>query len=97
MKTPFISHVFPSSQLIRAFAFLCSQLKPVQDVRIPCQHDRMFGFLTFAHPTTVKQILAKGNLHLVCGARVLVKPFREKFKLVEGLVRAYLYSYALFE
>ncbi|KAJ9686868.1 hypothetical protein PVL29_015638 [Vitis rotundifolia] len=41
---------------------------PVQDVRIPCQQKRMFGF----------QILTKGNPHYICGARVLVKPYREK-------------------
>ncbi|XP_057956354.1 zinc finger CCCH domain-containing protein 18 isoform X2 [Malania oleifera] len=56
---------------------------PVQDVRIPCQQKRMFGFVTFVNPETVKQILAKGNPHFVCGARVLVKPYREKSRLVE--------------
>ncbi|KAM3270358.1 adenylyltransferase and sulfurtransferase MOCS3 isoform X2 [Capsicum chacoense] len=30
---------------------------------------------------TVKHILSKGNPHLVYGARVLVKPYREKSKL----------------
>ncbi|KAL5997437.1 hypothetical protein ACLOJK_008367 [Asimina triloba] len=53
----------------------------VQDVRIPCQQRRMFGFVTFVHAETVKMILAKGNPHYVCGARVLVKPYREKGKL----------------
>ncbi|CAA3013136.1 zinc finger CCCH domain-containing 18-like isoform X1 [Olea europaea subsp. europaea] len=56
---------------------------PVQDVRIPCQHKRMFGFVTFVSADTVKLILSKGNPHYVCGARVLVKPYREKSKLVE--------------
>ncbi|KAJ7960258.1 zinc finger CCCH domain-containing protein 18 [Quillaja saponaria] len=56
---------------------------PVQDVRIPCQQKRMFGFVTFVYPETVRQILAKGNPHFVCGARVLVKPYREKSRLVE--------------
>lgn len=51
---------------------------PVQDVRIPCQQKRMFGFVTFVFVETVKQILTKGNPHFVCGARVLVKPYREK-------------------
>ncbi|KAM6553847.1 hypothetical protein CsatB_014609 [Cannabis sativa] len=56
---------------------------PVEDVRIPCQQRRMFGFVTFASADTVRVILAKGNPHFVCGARVLVKPYREKSKLVE--------------
>ncbi|KAH9804087.1 hypothetical protein WN944_002209 [Citrus x changshan-huyou] len=56
---------------------------PVDDVRIPCQQKRMFGFVTFASADTVKMILAKGNPHFVCGARVLVKPYREKSKLVD--------------
>ncbi|MBA0617860.1 hypothetical protein Godav_027274 [Gossypium davidsonii] len=56
---------------------------PVQDVRIPCQQKRMFGFVTFVYAETVKQILAKGNPHFVCGARVLVKPYREKSRLVD--------------
>ncbi|KAJ7565573.1 hypothetical protein O6H91_02G065700 [Diphasiastrum complanatum] len=54
---------------------------PVEDVRIPFQQRRMFGFVTFAYPETVKQILSGGNPHYICGARVLVKPYREKSKL----------------
>ena len=60
-----------------------SKFGPVQDVRIPCQQKRMFGFVTFAFAETVKQILTKGNPHFVCGARVLVKPYREKSRLVD--------------
>lgn len=60
-----------------------SKFGPVQDVRIPCQQKRMFGFVTFGFVETVKQILAKGNPHFVCGARVLVKPYREKSKLMD--------------
>eukprot|EP01018_Ginkgo_biloba_P008999 Gb_39136 [translate_table: standard] len=56
---------------------------PVQDVRIPYQQKRMFGFVTFVYPDTVKIILNKGNPHYVCGARVLVKPYREKGKVAE--------------
>eukprot|EP00252_Welwitschia_mirabilis_P025230 TRINITY_DN7795_c0_g1_i1.p1 TRINITY_DN7795_c0_g1~~TRINITY_DN7795_c0_g1_i1.p1 ORF type:complete len:674 (-),score=122.37 TRINITY_DN7795_c0_g1_i1:793-2814(-) len=56
---------------------------PVQDVRIPYQQKRMFGFVTFMYPETVKMILAKGNPHFVCRARVLVKPYREKTKVAE--------------
>eukprot|EP00850_Spirogloea_muscicola_P023856 SM000396S15200 [mRNA] locus=s396:51663:53258:+ [translate_table: standard] len=53
---------------------------PVQDVRIPYQQKRMFGFVTFVYPATVRAILAEGNPHYICGARVLVKPYREKGK-----------------
>ncbi|KAI3986822.1 hypothetical protein MKX01_039796, partial [Papaver californicum] len=56
---------------------------PVEDVRIPCQQKRMFGFVTFLYPDTVNMILHKGNPHFVCGARVLVKPYREKSRLVD--------------
>ncbi|KAK8957713.1 Zinc finger CCCH domain-containing protein 53 [Platanthera zijinensis] len=56
---------------------------PVQDVRIPCQLKRMFGFVTFLYPETVKLILAKGNPHFVCDARVLVKPYKEKGKMLD--------------
>uniref|UniRef100_A0A0E0R3L2 RRM domain-containing protein n=1 Tax=Oryza rufipogon TaxID=4529 RepID=A0A0E0R3L2_ORYRU len=41
----------------------------VQDVRIPYQEKRMFGFVTFAYQKTVKLILAKGNPHYICDAR----------------------------
>ncbi|KAK9273682.1 hypothetical protein L1049_018492 [Liquidambar formosana] len=54
---------------------------PVQDVRIPYQQKRMFGFVTFVYPETVKLILAKGNPHFVCESRVLVKPYKEKGKV----------------
>ncbi|XP_020253993.1 zinc finger CCCH domain-containing protein 53-like [Asparagus officinalis] len=54
---------------------------PVQDVRIPYQQKRMFGFVTFVFPETVRLILAKGNPHFVCDARVLVKPYKEKGKV----------------
>ncbi|KAF9686425.1 hypothetical protein SADUNF_Sadunf03G0157200 [Salix dunnii] len=54
---------------------------PVQDVRIPYQQKRMFGFVTFVYSETVKIILAKGNPHFVCDARVLVKPYKEKGKV----------------
>ncbi|KAF7141660.1 hypothetical protein RHSIM_Rhsim06G0174300 [Rhododendron simsii] len=51
--------------------------------KIPCQQKRMFGFVTFVFAETVKQILTKGNPHFVCGARVLVKPYREKSRLID--------------
>ncbi|WOL14744.1 zinc finger CCCH domain-containing protein 53-like isoform X2 [Canna indica] len=58
---------------------------PVQDVRIPYQQKRMFGFVTFLYPETVKLILAKGNPHFVCDSRVLVKPYKEKGKVPDKL------------
>lgn len=58
-----------------------SMYGPVQDVRIPYQQKRMFGFVTFVYAETVKLILAKGNPHFVCDARVLVKPYKEKGKV----------------
>ncbi|KAL8140185.1 hypothetical protein V2J09_006206 [Rumex salicifolius] len=56
---------------------------PVQDVRIPYQQKRMFGFVTFVYPETVQIILTKGNPHFVCESRVLVKPYKEKAKLTD--------------
>ncbi|KAF9615174.1 hypothetical protein IFM89_022274 [Coptis chinensis] len=41
----------------------------------------MFGFVTFIYFKTVKLILAKGNPHFVCDARVLVKHYKEKGKV----------------
>ncbi|KAI9109037.1 hypothetical protein K1719_019992 [Acacia pycnantha] len=60
-----------------------SQFGPVQDVRIPYQQKRMFGFVTFVYPETVRVILAKGNPHFICDSRVLVKPYKEKGKAPE--------------
>ncbi|CAN1751034.1 Zinc finger CCCH domain-containing protein 55 [Linum perenne] len=57
-----------------------STFGPVEDVRIPYQQKRMFGFVTFLHPDTVKLILARGNPHFICDSRVLVKPYKEKGK-----------------
>lgn len=73
------------STLYYMFWFWCSKYGHVQDVRIPCQQKRMFGFVTFTYAETVKEILSKGNPHSVCGARVLVKPYREKPRLFERL------------
>lgn len=61
--------------------YTCSIYGPVQDVRIPYQQKRMFGFVTFVYAETVKLILAKGNPHFVCDSRVLVKPYKEKGKV----------------
>ncbi|KAL9261315.1 Zinc finger CCCH domain-containing protein [Drosera capensis] len=65
---------------------------PVQDVRIPYQQKRMFGFVTFVYPETVKLILAKGNPHFVCDSRVLVKPYKEKGKLPDKKLLQYQFD-----
>ncbi|MQM21871.1 hypothetical protein Taro_054917 [Colocasia esculenta] len=57
------------------------QFGPVRDVRIPCQQKRMFGFVTFEKQETAQFILSQGNPHFVCGARVLVKPYKEKARI----------------
>lgn len=75
---------FESSGFLILFILaFSSTYGPVQDVRIPYQQKRMFGFVTFVFPDTVKTILAKGNPHFVCDARVLVKPYKEKGKVPE--------------
>ncbi|KAL1197409.1 Zinc finger CCCH domain-containing protein 55 [Cardamine amara subsp. amara] len=56
----------------------------VQDVRIPYQQKRMFGFVTFVHSETVRIILARGNPHFICDSRVLVKPYKEKGRILES-------------
>ncbi|KAJ6424772.1 hypothetical protein OIU84_025527 [Salix udensis] len=67
-----------------------SSFGPVQDVRIPYQHKRMFGFVTFVYPETVKEILAKGNPHYICESRVLVKPYKEKGKVANNRMQQLL-------
>eukprot|EP00257_Ricinus_communis_P013713 XP_015571219.1 zinc finger CCCH domain-containing protein 55 isoform X1 [Ricinus communis] len=61
-----------------------SHFGPVQDVRIPYQQKRMFGFVTFVHSDTVKLILSRGNPHFICDSRVLVKPYKEKGKVTNN-------------
>ncbi|PRQ33056.1 putative transcription factor C3H family [Rosa chinensis] len=63
---------------------------PVQDVRIPYQQKRMFGFVTFVYSETVRIILAKGNPHFVCDSRVLVKPYKEKGKIPDRKLHQHL-------
>ncbi|CAN8280579.1 unnamed protein product [Cochlearia groenlandica] len=74
---------FPADSIFREedVSNYFSTYGPVQDVRIPYQQKRMFGFVTFMYPETVKNILAKGNPHFVCDSRVLVKPYKEKGKV----------------
>ncbi|XP_050368096.1 zinc finger CCCH domain-containing protein 46-like isoform X2 [Argentina anserina] len=63
---------------------------PVQDVRIPYQQKRMFGFVTFVYSETVRIILSKGNPHFVCDSRVLVKPYKEKGKIPDKKLHQHL-------
>ncbi|XP_021992869.1 zinc finger CCCH domain-containing protein 18 isoform X2 [Helianthus annuus] len=69
---------------------------PVRDVRIPCQQKRMFGFVTFVFADTVRHILNKGNPHFVSGARVLVKPYREKCK-IDDRKHGYAYQHPMYQ
>ncbi|KAM0063073.1 putative transcription factor C3H family [Helianthus debilis subsp. tardiflorus] len=69
---------------------------PVRDVRIPCQQKRMFGFVTFVFADTVRHILNKGNPHFVSGARVLVKPYREKCK-IDDRKHGYTYQHPMYQ
>ncbi|CAM0146898.1 unnamed protein product [Urochloa decumbens] len=62
-----------------------SMYGPVQDVRIPYQQKRMFGFVTFVYEESVRIILNKGNPHFVCNSRVLVKPYKDKAKVPDRL------------
>lgn len=62
---------------------LLRQYGPVRDVRIPSQEKRMFGFVSFVYPETVNIILMMRNPHYICGARVLVKPYREKSRVID--------------
>ncbi|KAI9074674.1 hypothetical protein K1719_043328 [Acacia pycnantha] len=55
----------------------------VEDVRIPPQQRRMFGFVTFVDPETVKMILEQRKPHNVGGSLVVVKPYREKSKRID--------------
>ncbi|KAJ3672985.1 hypothetical protein LUZ60_006359 [Juncus effusus] len=57
------------------------QFGPVREVRIPRQERRMFGFVSFVFAETVRLVLTRGHPHYIAGARVLVKPYKEKSKL----------------
>ncbi|XP_010907182.1 zinc finger CCCH domain-containing protein 18 isoform X1 [Elaeis guineensis] len=59
------------------------QYGPVRDVRIPSQDRRMFGFVSFHYAQTVHDILMKRNPHFICNSRVLVKPYREKSRIID--------------
>ncbi|KAB2615336.1 zinc finger CCCH domain-containing protein 55-like [Pyrus ussuriensis x Pyrus communis] len=77
---------FPAESTFRdedVSEYFSSKFGPVQDVRIPYQQKRMFGFVTFVFPETVRLILSKGNPHFICDSRVLVKPYKEKGKILD--------------
>ncbi|XP_022985798.1 zinc finger CCCH domain-containing protein 18-like isoform X2 [Cucurbita maxima] len=56
---------------------------PVQDVKIPYQQSRMYGFVTFVYAETARHVLSIRTTHFVCGAQVLVKPYKEKSRLIQ--------------
>ncbi|KAL9670773.1 hypothetical protein QQ045_008331 [Rhodiola kirilowii] len=60
-----------------------SKFGKVEDVRIPCQKERNYAFVTFSSPQTVETILSQPNSHKVSGCDVLVKAYREKSKTPE--------------
>ncbi|CAM8944633.1 unnamed protein product [Rhodiola kirilowii] len=57
-----------------------SEFGKVEDVRMPCNQERNFGFVTFSSPETVSTVLSMSNPHEIGGSSVLVKPYREKSK-----------------
>ncbi|XP_013685541.2 zinc finger CCCH domain-containing protein 55 isoform X1 [Brassica napus] len=61
-----------------------SDFGAVEDVRIPYQQQRMYGFVTFSNAETVRIVLARGNPHFICDSRVLVKPYKEKGKILQN-------------
>ncbi|CDY49805.1 BnaC06g04640D [Brassica napus] len=65
-------------------SYYFSDFGTVEDVRIPYQQQRMYGFVTFSNAETVRIILARGNPHFICDSRVLVKPYKEKGKILQN-------------
>ncbi|CAN6184001.1 unnamed protein product [Urochloa humidicola] len=58
-----------------------SHYGPVNNVRIPLQKKRMFGYVSFKYPETVKRILSERcsrTSHFICGDHVFVEPYNEK-------------------
>ncbi|PUZ72677.1 hypothetical protein GQ55_2G413800 [Panicum hallii var. hallii] len=58
-----------------------SHYGPVNNVQIPLQKKRMFGYVSFKYPETVKQILSERcsrTSHFICGDHVFVEPYNEK-------------------
>ncbi|WOL17627.1 zinc finger CCCH domain-containing protein 54-like isoform X1 [Canna indica] len=61
------------------------QYGQVRDVRLPSLEKRMYGFVSFVHPETVSMILEQRCPHYICGARVLVKQYKEKSKTFDRM------------
>ncbi|CAN6219384.1 unnamed protein product [Urochloa humidicola] len=58
-----------------------SHYGPVNNVRIPLRKKRMFGYVSFKYPETVKRILSERcsrTSHFICGDHVFVEPYIEK-------------------
>ncbi|KAM7274177.1 hypothetical protein ACFE04_028841 [Oxalis oulophora] len=73
--------------LMDKFSVISSRYGPVQDVRIPYQQQRMFGFVTFVYSESAKFILSIRNPHYICSSRVLVKAYKDKGKLSDKMQR----------
>ncbi|PVH65116.1 hypothetical protein PAHAL_2G427500 [Panicum hallii] len=58
-----------------------SQYGSVNDVPIPPQGRRMYGFVSFQDPGTAKQILSERMPHIICGDQVRVREYRDKHEL----------------
>ncbi|XP_066395090.1 uncharacterized protein [Miscanthus floridulus] len=56
----------------------------VNDVRIPPQGRRKYGFVSFQDPGTANQILSERIPHFICGDPVLVEEYKEKHELDDG-------------
>ncbi|KAG2646458.1 hypothetical protein PVAP13_2KG511000 [Panicum virgatum] len=61
-----------------------SQYGTVNNVRIPPQGRRMYGFVSFQDPGTAERILSESTPHFICGDQVHVKAYKEKCELQCG-------------
>ncbi|XP_010481120.1 PREDICTED: zinc finger CCCH domain-containing protein 46-like [Camelina sativa] len=79
-KTIFLAFQPTSSFTNEDVSTYFSKFGAVEDVDIPYQQKRMFGFVTFANDQTVGRILARQNPHLISDSWVTVKPYKGKEK-----------------
>ncbi|XP_066395128.1 uncharacterized protein [Miscanthus floridulus] len=62
----------------------------VNDVQIPPQGRRKYGFVSFQDPGTANQILSERIPHFICGDPVLVEEYKEKHELEQEHPPKYL-------
>ncbi|CAD6223342.1 unnamed protein product [Miscanthus lutarioriparius] len=67
-----------------------SQYGTVNDVRIPPQGRRKYGFVSFQDPGTAKQNLSERIPHFICGDPVLVEEYKKKHELEQEHPPKYL-------